>query len=247
MIHIYNDGSILKVISSRELVAIPIWKGNRILDESHANEIKKAIGDNIKCLDSGYSIIKYHQVCQDGTVILSSYLIDGQHRAYIIRDYYNSTICEPDFQVTVREKTVESELDAIEYYNTINNIKQQHWLVDTNLLINIYIAELEKRFNKNKKCLLIRPDRTSRPYLSACKLRDIFNDNKKYLKQSKNDIYKFAEAVNSYNTKLIKDFELELTLDNTIDKKEKSRALDAKFILAYDTKLKWVREILESM
>lgn len=108
MLHKYSDGSILKVISSRDLVAIPIWKGQRIMDKEHATQIKKSVANNISSLDSGFSIIKYKEETTDGRIIESSYLIDGQHRASVIRDYYETTVCEPDFPVTVTEKTVNS-------------------------------------------------------------------------------------------------------------------------------------------
>ena len=47
MLHTYNDGSVLKIITSRELIAIPIWKGQRILDKDHAASIKSEVGVNI--------------------------------------------------------------------------------------------------------------------------------------------------------------------------------------------------------
>ena len=106
MLHQYNDGSVLKKMSARELVSIPIWNGNRILDKEHASKIKEAIGNNINKLDSGYTVIRYNEDASDGRVVLSSYLIDGQHRASVIRDFYNSTICEPDFQLTITEKWI---------------------------------------------------------------------------------------------------------------------------------------------
>ena len=130
-------------------MALPTWKGQRILDKTHSDAIKAAVGDNVQSLDSGYSIVKYKEEATDGSSVVSIYLIDGQHRASIIRDYYLETVCEPDFNVTVMEKTVESESDAIEYFNKINNVKAQQWRMDPNLLINNYISAIEKVFNKN--------------------------------------------------------------------------------------------------
>ena len=97
MLHTYNDGSTLKIMTARELVALPTWKGQRILDKTHSDAIKNAVGSNVKTLDSGYSIVKYKEENTDGTTVISSYLIDGQHRASVIRDYYKETICEADF------------------------------------------------------------------------------------------------------------------------------------------------------
>ena len=248
MLHTYNDGSVLKTMSARELITIPIWKGNRILDKTHAEEIKRAIGSKINLLDSGYSIVKYKEEYTDGSIVVSSYLIDGQHRASVIRDFYSLAICEPDFLVTVREKAVESESEAIEYFNALNNVKAQSWKTEPNILINMYIKALETQFNKNKKCLLIRSDKaTKRPYLSANSLRDVLNNNIAYLKHSADYIHTFVQKVCEYNKKQIDYFELESTREHVKDAKIKERSVSNNFTLAYDVKLPWVREILLTM
>jgi hypothetical protein len=244
MLHTYNDGSVLRLMTSRELVAIPVWKGQRILDREHAADIKNAVGSNVNILDSGYSIVRYKEENTDGTIIMSSYLIDGQHRASVIRDFYSSTVCEPDFNVTVTEKTVDSESDAIMYFNKINNVKAQQWKLDPNLLINNYLRALESHFNKNKKCLLIRPESTARPYLSANSLREVFSKNISYIKSNNDEIMRFIERVDKYNTHMCTNFEVELAHNQCKDENIKKRAVAAKFALAYDTKLKWLRELL---
>ena len=241
MLHTYSDGSILRVITSRELVSIPVWKGQRILDKEHAAAIKEAVGVHVNSLDSGYSIVSYKEENADGTITMSSYLIDGQHRASVVRDFYSSTVCEPDFQVTVTEKTVESETDAIMYFNKINNVKAQQWKIDPNLLINKYLAAMELRFNTNKKCRVIRPDATARPYLSVNSLREAFANNIGLIKTNTDD---FIERSDKYNRALITRFSLELTQVNCKDMKLKERAVAVNFALAYDTKLRWVRELL---
>ena len=248
MLHTYNDGSILKTMSARELIKIPIWKGNRILDKTHAEEIKRAVGAKINLLDSGYSIVKYKEEYTDGSFRLSSYLIDGQHRALVIRDFYSFEICEPDFQVTVRERVVESESDAIEYFNALNNVKAQSWKTEPNILINMYIKALETQFNTNKKCPLIRSDKaTKRPYLSSNSLREVLNNNIAYLKHSVDYINTFVQKVREYNKKQIDYFELESTREIVKEAKIKERAVSNNFALAYDLKLSWIREILLSM
>jgi hypothetical protein len=242
MIYKYNDGSILKIMTARELISIPIWKGQRILDKTHSDSIKAAIGINVQKLDSGYSIVKYKEETTDGSTIVSSYLIDGQHRASVIRDYYKDTICESDFNLTVVEKEVETESDAIEYFNKINNVKAQQWRLDPNLIINNYINALENVFNKNKKNLLIRKS-TVRPYLSSENLREAFLSNTSLLKNNNDAITKFVENVVKYNKELVMKISIELAHD-TKDIKIKQRAFDIDFALAYDTKLKWVGGLL---
>jgi len=233
-------------MTSRELIALPIWKGQRILDRTHSDSIKTAVGSNVQSLDSGYSIVKYKEETTDGTFVVSSYLIDGQHRASVIRDYYKETICEPDFNITVVEKEVETETDAIEYFNKINNVKAQQWRMDPNLIINNYISALEKAFNKDKKCLRIRKA-TLRPYLCSEKLREAFIANTKLLKNSNDAITKFVNNVLKYNKELIAKFSLDLTQEDNKESKLKQRALDIKFCLAHDTKLKWVPLLMDGI
>lgn len=246
MLYRYNDGSLLTVMTARELVSIPIWKGQRILDKAHSESIKSAVGLNVQSLDSGYRIVKYKEESADGSIVVSSYLIDGQHRASVIRDYYRDTICEPDFNVTVTEKEVETESDAIEYFNTINHVKVQQWKMEPNLIINKYIKALEKVFNANKKQPLIRMS-TVRPYLSSDNLRIALKNNITNLKTSKHEISKFVDKVIDYNKKMVIKFSTDLTQTGAKDSTLKQKAINANFSLAYDTKLKWVSELLSDI
>ena len=244
MLHTYNDGSVLKIMNSRNLVMIPVWKGNRIMDQGHADSIKEAIGQNINSLDSGYSIINYKEVTADGSERVMSYLIDGQHRASVLRDYYKDSICEPGFPVTVTERTVESESDAIDYFNTINNTKPQCW-TDPTQIVNKFMVFIEKKFNTNRKSLLIRPGSTNRPYLSSDKVREAL---KKYIqkttKHTTKDIMDFVSKAEKRNKDMIRSFELEMTQEKVKDMSIKERAISVQFALAYDTQLRWIQELL---
>lgn len=244
MLHKYSDGSILKIMNSRDLVTVPVWKGQRILNQAHADTIKEALGSNVNSLDSGYTIIKYKELGADGCEISVSYLIDGQHRASVLRDYYKDVICEPGFQLTVTEKEVESESDAIDYFNTINNVKPQCW-TDPTQIVNKYMLYLGKKFNTNRKCLLIRPGSTSRPFLSSEKLREVLKKNiKKTTKYGIKDMEEFIEKVDKINRDLLIGFELELTQEKVKDETMKERAIAIKFALAYDTQLRWIQGLL---
>lgn len=245
ILHRYNDGSILKIMSAKELITIPIWKGNRILDTAHAESIRKSVGDKIQQLDSNYSIIKYTEFSADEKPIQQTFLIDGQHRAYVLREYYHSNLCEKDFSVTVREKTVDTESDAVEYFNAINNVKKQHWKTDPNLLVNNYILALEKHFNKTKKTAFIRPN-TNRPYLSVEKLRDVLLKNSNLLKPSSDHVKEFVEAVNKENQEGVEHLEI-MSLVETKSPHYIDRAIALKFSLAVNPELLWVKKILTAL
>ena len=126
-LHIYTDASKLKLTTAKTLIQIPIWKGNRVKDRMHIALLKEAIGSNIHYLDKGYHIIKYNETDATGREVEQSYIIDGQHRASVLLEHFNSTLCEPDFPITYTEVCVANEADAIAYFNKINNVKPIHY------------------------------------------------------------------------------------------------------------------------
>jgi hypothetical protein len=231
-------------IGAKELKEIPIWKGNRILDEAHAQEIYKGVGGNVKWLDSSiFRIVKYSEMNASGALVEQKYIIDGQHRAWCIKKFFDSdTVCEPDFEVFIIEKTVEDETEAIEYFNSLNNVKAQHWKQDPAILANAYIAALEKKFKNKHK--LIRPGVTKRPYLAAEKLRDALKESSALLKPGAENIGRFVDAVVAWNTKELKALEMRMIVAEEKDKGIMENCIDKKFALAFDPRLKWVKDCL---
>ena len=243
-IHTFNDGSTLHTLSAMSLVKIPIWKGNRILDTVHAAAIQKAIGSAVHPLDSGYRIVEYEEADAGGNVVVQTYLIDGQHRAHILKEHFEG-LCEPDFTVLVTKRRVEDESGAIAFFNAINNCKPQAWRLEPNLIINKYIAALVKKFNGTKKVKLIRPGATHRPYLSSDKLRDILLMNLKDLKQTNEEVREFVERVAVWNTQEVGAAQMSLSLgDIKKDVTILERSIDIGFILAFDGTYRWIRACL---
>lgn len=241
-LHTFSDNSVLKTINVTDLIAIPIWRGNRHLDVHHAINIKKEIGNNIKSLDNTiFRIITY---MEDG--IEQKYLIDGQHRQWVIRSYFQENMCVPDFTILVIQKHVEGESDAIEYFNALNNVKPQHES-DSKLLANKYILALEKCWN-NKKCNMIRQEgkTTRRPYLSSNLLRMVIEMYPSLLKQDNEYVKYFVERVIEWNKRRTEYYALLLAYEKVKDASILQQCVDKGFILAYDQKLPWVKECLES-
>jgi hypothetical protein len=79
--HKLYDGSVLRLMSAKELIRIPVWQGNRILDTEHVSEIQRAISTDIRKLDFGYRIVSYMDTDASGRALKQYALIDGQHRA----------------------------------------------------------------------------------------------------------------------------------------------------------------------
>ena len=242
MLHRLHDGSTLKVIQAKELIMLPVWKGNRTMNKEHANQIRNAIGSAVELLDSGYRIVNYDEQDATGRLVRQSYIIDGQHRQHVLKEHFLDNLCENDFPVVVQEKDVESEADAIAYFNAINNVRPQKWRTDPALLVNQYIAELEKRFNtKSTKC--IRQGTTCRPYLSVDRLRETLKAHAAKLEQEPAKIQLFVQKVVDLNASLVTIASLRV-LENNKDSKYWERAADAKFMLAVDPKMKWVVDVL---
>ena len=212
------------------------------MDLEHAARIKAAIASDVKKLDSNYSVIQYVEPNADGAPVVQRYLIDGQHRASVVRDFFRDTLCEPDFTVTVREKTVESESDAVDYFNAINNVKRQHWKTDPILIVNKYIQRIEQRLNTNKKSPLVRCN-GKRPYLSSDRLREGLLKYADRLRGSEEEITRFLDAMVRENTAMLKSLEVE-SVANQNNRALIERALAVKFALAYAPHLPWIARIV---
>ena len=237
MLHTFSDRSILQTLKAKELIGIPVWKGNRFINLDHANTIKEIIGDKIENLDSTiFRVVKY----KDGDVE-QRYIVDGQHRQYIIRKYYEEHVLfANNFDVIIHEKTVDSEAEAIEYFNAINNVKPQQDN-DPKMLANKYILALEKKFIK-----LIRPEgkTTKRPFLSSDILRKVLEENFMSLRQSTECVSNFILKVDIWNTRKIQEYELGSALIHTKDKSVLDSCVEKRFVLAFDNKLSWIKECL---
>jgi len=241
---VFYDGSVMKEMSIKELIDYPVWKGNRTLDMKHLEEIKNNISD-IRLLDSTiFALVICNELDSSNNLVKQTYLIDGQHRAAILREHFRTNLCVPDFSVCVKVKSVDSESEIIDYFNIINNVKPQRWDHDPNLLAHAYIVALEKQYNPNKKNQMIKQGKRNRPYLSSDDLRQVLVQYSHKLKQDKESIKRFIENVIEYNKKTLKSFELLL-----LDEKEKNKkiiisCIDKDFALAFDTKLGWIDKCL---
>lgn len=170
IIHVYNDGSTLQLYKSQQLIQIPIWKGNRILDALHVDNIKKGI-KSIEQLDSGYKIVSYPEVNVDGNTIEQKYIVDGQHRLSVLKDAaFNNELT--NFIITVTVIKLNDEIEAIQYFNQINTVKPIQFKEDPILIANKYISYLIKKWPNQQKMKYFRSGITKRPYMSIDKLRE---------------------------------------------------------------------------
>jgi hypothetical protein len=232
-----NDGSSLRVIKASELVSIPVWKGNRIIDSAHVTSIRETVGANVRILDFGYRLVTYDVLDAGGRRVRVTELVDGQHRHAVLCEHFRAPYFGEDFNVVVTVKQVESELEIIEYFNMLNHVKSITW-TDMNLVANAYIIALERAFNK-PKMLYIRPKSTTRPYLCVDKVRE---ELKKYsgLSGSRAAIDEFVRKVVAWNTERVLNAELEAALGGR-HAEFLTKAAGVGFMLAVDPRLPWIR------
>jgi hypothetical protein len=242
MLHTLHDGSHVKLIGARELIAIPVWNGNRTIDHTHVETIKASLHD-IKTLDFGFRIVTSMVEDAGGNRIKESKIIDGQHRHKVLTDHFQNNFCAEDFQVLVLEKAVTTEAEIITYFRRLNTQLPIAWKSDPVMVANEYIKAVEFKFNKKEK--FIRSGATKRPYLSIDKIREKFLEvfKRGSSSESPQAIQAFVQKVEAWNEKQIKASEFILLQDRK-DKDIIQKAADKKFMLAVDVKLGWISDCL---
>jgi hypothetical protein len=211
-----NDGSIWKSYLASRLAAIEIWKGNRVLDDSHVSRINESLHGNIKHVNlNPFRIV----LVQEETGPMR-YIIDGQHRAKVLKQYFMNPEAE-DFYVIAIEKECNNESEIIELFKIINTTRSIQWKEDPILVSNKYIDAFLKEFNKDPKKPVAKSGKTNRPYISVDKLRDALIS--KHVVDWKISPAEFVDACNNWNYKYLTE------LDTT--KPMNKRAADLKFAL----------------
>lgn len=244
VLHTYHDGSRLCIMSAKTLISIPIWKGNRIKDMTHIKSLKETIGTDVRKFDKGYHIIKYKEPDASGALIEQAYIIDGQHRASVLDDFFKTYLCEPDFDVTFTEIHVENEAEAIAYFNKINNVKPIIIKEEPVLVVNRYLEQIVKKFPGTKTMPLFRDKHTKRPFLETDRLRKSLLERIELLKIEPEV---FSQNVFDMNSRIVRDLEI-LVAQGKISEKDQSiaeRSIELKFALAFDTKLNWIDKVLD--
>lgn len=175
-----SDGSFLRMMSARDLSRLPIWSGNRIIDDIHRDTIHQQIGENVKSLDlKPYHIVTYSKDSDEGTHPVSE-IVDGQHRVSILKTYYSITTSSSnpfdpfnpeEFNVMVIEKYCQSENEIQDYFKILNHTKAIQWREDPRTASNPFILALLNHFNTPKK-KIIREGKTRSPYVSLDTVRE---------------------------------------------------------------------------
>jgi len=242
MLHTLHDGSRLRILGAKDLIKLPVWHGNRIIDTTHVQKIKDGIRHNVQKLDFGYRIVSFTEKDAGGNPVQVSYIIDGQHRHRVLCNHYQENLCEPDFPVVVLEKFVESEHEIIGHFKELNTQKPIDWKSDPVMLANLYVNELCLAFNSPKVC--IRPSTTKRPYLSADAIRSEFKLHADRLKDSPEEVKAFVQRVKAYNQRELDHAPVAILHTKPALSEMIQKAISHNFILAVNPRLPWIKECL---
>lgn len=240
-LHTYAaDGAQLVLMDAKDLVAIPVWKNNRNLDHGHAKKLAEQIGGDVQVLDRGYVIAVLREEDAGGAGVDQPYILDGQHRAHVLRKHFLEFPEAPAFAVTATVRHLESEAELIEYFNAINNIKPIQQWIDQPMILNNYVCALEQTFNTRRR-VLIRPGKTCRPYLSSDLVRQVLARHFDALPKTEAGVRAFVERVAAWNEACLASKDSYMSLIPSRKKAEmfeKGAAIG--FVLAYDETLPWV-------
>lgn len=226
ILHTFSDGSILRKMPARDLIKIPIWNGNRILDVEHRQSILSSLKNGVRDLDGKpFHIVSYPK--EENETIITYSVVDGQHRLSIIRESDNL-----EFDLLVVEKKCSSEREVVDYFKVLNTTKAIEWREDPKVVTQSFISALEDAFNPPKeKDKKIRQKATHRPYLYVESLRDELQKRKIGMDGKKpQEFIAYAQRKNR---------ELLASLGEGKDKTEK-RAIEMGFALALDPKFRWL-------
>lgn len=229
-LHTFYDGSELKTISAKELAQIEIWHSQRTLDVKHKNTISHQVERDIRTLDGSlYHIVRYPPD-EDAEEIRR--IIDGQHRAAVLRDYYETNPTAETFPVLVKERFCETEEDAIAYFKILNTTKAIEWKEDPNLIAQRYLEALYTIF-KNDKTKFFRTAKTKRPFVQIEKVQQALLLRIWRINQMKPD--EFAEEVFAWNERKIDDL-INIDGRSTLQ----TQALEKSFALGLDDTFPWL-------
>jgi hypothetical protein len=240
ILHTLHDGSVLRTMTVRELMTYSPWQGNRILDHGHVDSLEKALNGHVELLDSGYKLIIMRELDASDTIIENKYIIDGQHRAEVLKRAFKNNPFLDDFEVCVSEKRVSGEAEAIAYFRSLNHAKPIEWKMDPKLIVNKYVEALEKSCMQTKRASFIRTD-TKFPYLSSSVLRSALEKEhaRQQLSDDDADVTKFVENVLEWNKTILLE-----PISSTLPKKTRERlekGISLGFVLAVDPACAWIR------
>jgi hypothetical protein len=234
-LHTYSNGSVLRKTTARDLIKIPIWNGNRLIDTEHKAQIAATL-ISIRSLDlQPFHIVTYPEYDECSRPELKSFIVDGQHRLSILSEAYFKDPRLENFEVLIIEKSCQTQSEVTAYFKLLNNTRAIQWKDDPNLIAAPYVNLFEFTFNQGKKdkMKLVRPGVTKRPYMSIDALREnIVKNLSKIVKETPEE---FVSRAVEFNRTWLEGEKTTPTDDKSIQ-----RAIGIEFMLPQDMKWHWL-------
>jgi hypothetical protein len=212
------------------------------VDLAHVQALKEAVGYAISRLDSGYRVIRYEEEEEKGDKVMKSYVVDGQHRIRVLQDAFSVLAPDVDFIVTVTEKEVRSEEEAIAYFNQINHAKPILYMEDDTMVANRYVIGILRAFDS--KLRFIRQGATRRPYLSVDRLREKLVKHIQRVKEySVEEFVTYVEGIHTQLLGEVRDMAQRVPVCPETGMAKKMAELG--FALAWDDKFMWLQRLVK--
>ena len=229
------DGQILGIASAKLVSTLPVWEGNRNILDDHVKDIQQSLADNVELLN--HTIFRVALVTLD-TGVKKYYIVDGQHRAKVLKEYFEKNPFNTDFDALVGVKEFENESEIIKYFQDINRVRAIQWKEDPNVIANKYIQVLLDYFQppvkKGKPAIVyFRHGRTRKPYISIELVRQILLA--KYDGNWTITPEQFLQQAQHHNQKLLERIE-----EKTMRSPTEMIQFEIGFSLANDEKFLWI-------
>ncbi len=236
----FTDGSTLHSISARRLASFPTWEGNRVLDEAHVTALQASITDPSQ-IQGPFTVIEYPSETVSGT--FEHRILDGQHRAAVLKRHFEATPIAADFAVLVRRygtTVAPTHEDAITIFQQINNAKPMLYKGSDTDRLHTITAAFQKAFIGARKSgeplFLVRPT-CNRPFLSMEVLIAALRTYKIHERTDLTpaDIVAHAESINSFYAE-----DPTGRIPVTVTRTMMDRAEEYAFFLGLDPKCAWL-------
>lgn len=247
--HTFRDGSELIAISARWLIKnVPAWEGQRTLKLDHVEHLKQRVQDP-QDLEGPYVVAVLQS--EEGP---RWRIVDGQHRAEVLREWFQTQPPSKDFMVVVRLKECISDLEVIELFRNINTQKPVEYELSSeekqHELVKLLVGEYQRKDKGNKLTEMIRSGAKQRPFLATESLLEKLKERRFFSADSPGTFEKtpreIADRIIRWNTEKTTNPAAYLITMKGLTSSLTAKAVMYRFYLGLDTHLKWLATITHS-